>query len=48
MHTASAPVQEPVQDTVQEQAPVEEVKVETRTTEITQENNSATEEVDKW
>jgi len=42
--TASAPTPAPVH----ESAPVEEVKVETRTTEITQENNSATEEVDKW
>ncbi len=37
---ASAPAPAP--------APVEEVKVETRVTEIPQENNSASEEVDKW
>lgn len=40
MPAASAPAPAP--------APVEEVKVETRATEIPQENNSATEEVDKW
>jgi hypothetical protein len=40
MPAASAPAPAP--------APVEEVKVETRVTEIPQENNSASEEVDKW
>jgi hypothetical protein len=40
MPAASAPAPAP--------APVEEVKVETRITEIPQENNSASEEVDKW
>ena len=40
MAAASAPAPAP--------APAEEVKVETRVTEIPQENNSASEEVDKW
>ncbi len=40
MPVASAPAPAP--------APVEEVKVETRTTEIPEQNNSASEEVDKW
>jgi len=48
MPTASATASAPTPAPVHESAPVEEVKVETRTTEITQENNSATEEVDKW